>query len=67
MGSVYADPRNSQLYVKQLNVPLSGEQAQMLMRLIDVQRWARPSEREILLGRFSWPIEGFGTPDHILI
>ena len=66
MGSVYADPRNSQLYVKQLNVPLSGEQAQMLMRLIDVQRWARPSEREILLGRFSWPIEGFGTPDQIL-
>ena len=66
MGSVYADPRNSDFYLKQLNTPLSGEQAAMLIRLIDVQRWARPSEREILLNRFSWPIEGFGTPDRIL-
>lgn len=66
MASVYADPRNSDFYLKQFNVPLAGEQAQMLLRLIDVQRWARPSEREILLGRFSWPVEGFGTPDQIL-
>ena len=53
-------------YLKKFNTPLTGEQAQMLHRLIDVQRWARPSEREILLGRFSWPVEGFGTPDQIL-
>ena len=66
MASVYADPRDSDFYLKKLNTPLSGEQAAMLVRLIDVQRWARPSEREILLNRFSWPIEGFGTPDRIL-
>ena len=66
MASVYADPRNSDYYLKKFNVPLSGEDAQMLIRLIDVQRWARPSEREILLGRFSWPVEGFGTPEQIL-
>ena len=66
MGSVYADPRNSDFYLKQLNTPLSGEQAAMLIRLIEVQRWARPSEKEVLMNRFSWPIEGFGTPDRIL-
>ena len=66
MGSVYSDPRNSGIFLKQFNTPLRGEQAEMLLRLIEVQRWARPSEREILLTRFSWPIEGFGTPDNII-
>ena len=66
MGSVYADPRNNDLYLKQFNTPLKGEQAEMLLRLIEVQRWARPSEKEILLTRFSWPTEGFGTPDNII-
>ncbi len=66
MGSVYADPRNNDFYLKQFNTPLKGEQAEMLLRLIEVQRWARPSEKEILLTRFSWPTEGFGTPDNII-
>jgi hypothetical protein len=66
MGSVYADPRNNDYYLKQFNTPLKGEQAEMLLRLIEVQRWARPSEKEILLTRFSWPTEGFGAPDNII-
>lgn len=66
LGSIYADPRDSDLYLKQFNTPLRGEQAEMLLRLIEVQRWARPSEKEILLTRFAWPIEGFGTPDNII-
>jgi len=66
MGSVYADPRNNDLYLKQFNTPLKGDQAEMLLRLIEVQRWARPSDKEILLTRFSWPTEGFGTPDNII-
>ena len=66
MGSVYGDPRDNSLFLKQFNTPLKGEQAEMLLRLIEVQRWARPSEKEILLTRFSWPIEGFGTPDNII-
>ncbi len=66
MGSVYADPRNNDFYLKQFNSPLKGEQAEMLLRLIEVQRWARPSDKEILLTRFSWPTEGFGTPDNIV-
>lgn len=66
MGAVYTDPRNNALYLKQFNTPLKGEQAEMLLRLIEVQRWARPSEKEILLTRFSWPIEGFGSPDNII-
>ena len=66
MGSVFADPRNADRYLKKFNTPLKGEQAEMLLRLIEVQRWARPSEKEILLTRFSWPSEGFGTPDNII-
>lgn len=65
MGSVYADPRNDSFFLKKFNSPLTGEQAAMLLRLIEVQRWARPSERETLLTRFSWPIEGFGSADNI--
>ena len=66
MGSVYADPRNNDFFLKQFNTPLKDEEAEMLLRLIEVQRWARPSEKEILLTRFSWPTEGFGTPDNII-
>jgi len=66
MGSVYADPRNDSFFLKKFNAPLTGEQAAMLLRLIEVQRWARPSERETLLTRFSWPIEGFGSADNII-
>jgi len=66
MGSVYADPRNDSFYLKKFNSPLKGEQAAMLLRLIELQRWARPSEKETLLTRFSWPIEGFGSADNII-
>lgn len=60
-ASVYRDPGNPDRYLKKLNSPLTGELAQMLERLIDIQQWARPSDRATLLTRFSWPVEGFGS------
>ena len=37
----------------------------MLERLIDIQQWARPSDRATFLTRFSWPVEGFGVSGNI--
>ena len=65
-ASVYRDPGFSDRYLKKLNSPLSGELAQMLERLIDIQQWARPSDRATFLTRFSWPVEGFGVSGNIL-
>lgn len=64
-ASVYRDPGNPDRYLKKLNSPLTGELAQMLERLIDIQQWARPSDRATLLTRFSWPVEGFGSNANI--
>jgi hypothetical protein len=64
-ASVYRDPGNPDRYLKKLNSPLTGELAQMLERLIDIQQWARPSDRATLLTRFSWPVEGFGSNTNI--
>jgi len=44
-ASVYRDPGSPDRYIKKLNAPLTGELAQMLERLIDIQQWARPSDR----------------------
>ncbi len=38
----------------------------MIARLIAVQEWSRPSERQIMLTKFSWPVEAFGTEDEIV-
>jgi len=65
-ASVYRDPFDQDLYLKKLNSPLTGEIAQMLERLIDIQQWARPSDRATFLTRFSWPVEGFGTSGNII-
>jgi hypothetical protein len=65
-ASVYRDPLDQDLYLKKLNSPLTGEIAQMLERLIDIQQWARPSDRATFLTRFSWPVEGFGTSGNII-
>ena len=65
-ASVYRDPGFPDRYLKKLNSPLTGELAQMLERLIDIQQWARPSDRATLLTRFSWPVEGFGASGNIV-
>ena len=64
-ASVYRDPGFPDRYLKKLNSPLTGELAQMLERLIDIQQWARPSDRATFLTRFSWPVEGFGVSGNI--
>ena len=64
-ASVYRDPGFPDRFVKKLNSPLTGELAQMLERLIDIQQWARPSDRATLLTRFAWPVEGFGSSGNI--
>lgn len=65
-ASVYRDPGFPDRYLKKLNSPLTGELAQMLERLIDIQQWARPSDRATFLTRFSWPVEGFGASGNIM-
>ena len=65
-AEIFQDPRNQELLLKKFNTPQRGEQAAMVARLISVQEWARPSDRHILLTRFSWPIEGFGTQQEIV-
>lgn len=65
-ASVYRDPRSPDRYIKKLNAPLTGELAQMLERLIDIQQWARPSDRATFLTRFSWPVEGYGVSGNIV-
>ncbi len=66
VGSVYEDPRDANMCIKKFFKPLTGEEAQRLLRLVEVPNWSRPSDRSILLSRFSWPIDTFGTPDQIL-
>jgi len=65
-ASVYEDPRDAKMCIKKFLKPLTGEEAQRLLRLVEVPNWSRPSDRSILLNRFSWPIDTFGTPDQIL-
>jgi len=43
-----------------LKTPLRGHEAESLNRLVDLTRWARPSDVHHLLSRFAWPIEVFG-------
>jgi len=44
---------------------LLDEQATQLAHLINVDVWARPSEKHILESRFSWPLVGHGSADRI--
>jgi hypothetical protein len=44
---------------------LRDEQAAQLAHLINVDVWARPSEKHILESRFSWPLVGHGSADRI--
>ena len=64
-GAVHSDPRDSSRCIKVLNEPLGREESRQLARLIDVAKWARPSDVETLTTRFAWPVEAFGNGDAI--
>ena len=64
-GAVFEDPRDASKCIKVLNEPLTPEASRQLTRLIDVVRWAKPSDVEIFTTRFAWPVEAFGEPDAI--
>lgn len=59
-GVLYSDPRDPLRCIKKLRNPLHGREAENLNRLVDLTRWARPSDVHHLLTRFAWPIEVFG-------
>ena len=59
-GVLYSDPRDPLRCIKKLKTPLRGREAESLNRLVDLTRWARPSDVHHLLTRFAWPIEIFG-------
>lgn len=60
-GTIYRDPRNPRRCVKVLVDPLWGPETAHLTRLVEIVRWARPSDLYLLLTRFAWPVELFGT------
>lgn len=60
-GELYPDPRDSSKCIKKLHEPFRGEQARSMARLVDVVRWAAPSDAALLTTRFAWPLELFGT------
>jgi hypothetical protein len=66
VGEIYNDPRDQSRCIKRFFTPKVGAEAAQLARLIQSTQWARPSEQHILETRFSWPVEGFGTPDRIV-
>lgn len=66
VGEVYTDPRDPSRCIKRFFTPKVGAEAAQLARLIQSPQWVRPSEQHILETRFSWPVEGFGTPDQIV-
>ena len=59
-GTIYAHPEDSEKCIKVLSKPLNEAASLHLQRLIDVVRWARPSDVDTLTTRFGWPIEAFG-------
>ena len=64
-GTVYAHPEDNEKCIKVLKSPLNEASSQHLQRLIDVVRWARPSDVDTLTTRFGWPVEAFGEPTAI--
>lgn len=64
-GELYGDPRDPQRCIKVLKSPLTGETARQILRLVDIARWAPPSDLATLTSRFAWPIEAFGSKSSI--
>jgi hypothetical protein len=65
VGEVFRDPQFPTRCIKRFFKPLLDEQAAQLAHLINVDVWARPSEKHILESRFSWPLVGHGSADRI--
>lgn len=64
-GEVFKDTQRADRCTKKFFKPVIGDEAKQLSYLMDVASWSRPSERQILETRFSWPLVGFGSPDRI--
>lgn len=64
-GELYADPRDLQRCIKVLKSPLTGDTARQILRLVDIAKWATPSDLKSLTSRFAWPIEVFGSKSAI--
>ena len=65
-GELYSDPRDPLRCIKVLKAPLVGEEAHQILRLVDIVRWAAPSDVETLTSRFAWPVEAFGSKSAIV-
>ena len=65
-GDVFLDPNDSDRCIKRFRQPLDPEASKQLIRLVEVLRWARPSDAETLTTRFAWPLAVFGDRDEIV-
>lgn len=65
-GDVFPDPNEPGRCIKRFRDPLDADASRQLIRLVDVLRWARPSDAETLTTRFAWPLEVFGDPDSLV-
>lgn len=65
-GDVFPDPNDPDRCIKHFKSPLDAEASRQLIRLVDVVRWARPSDAETLTTRFAWPLEVFGDPTSLV-
>lgn len=64
-GKIFPDPRDPQMCIKVLNSALTGDEAAAILRLVEVQKWACPSDLVTMRSRFAWPIEAFGSSGSI--
>ena len=65
-GELFPDPRDNTRCIKVLKNPLTGLSAAGIIRLVNVLKWACPSDALILTTRFAWPVEVFGTSDAVV-
>lgn len=65
-GELFPDPRDQTRCIKVLKTPLTGSAADAIIRLVNVLKWARPSDVLTMTTRFAWPVEVFGTTDSVV-
>lgn len=65
-GELFPDPRDQTRCIKVLKTPLTGSAADAIIRLVNVLKWARPSDALTMTTRFAWPLEVFGTTDAVV-
>jgi Tol biopolymer transport system component len=64
-SDIYQHPDADDQFVKVLKTPLTGGDADRVLRLVAVADWARPSDLSRLLSRFAWPLECYGENESI--